>query len=173
MHSLLRRLLPSALAVVVTAAVAVPLTWHLATAGPVGSGDELPEVPAGPRTRDALRQELRDQLPDLAGSVLLELHRSHIEPVAAGLAPGEYEVHLICGLMRRQGTVEELTIRLEFSSESWELTLPCPATPQQLHSTVRSPEPAGAVKAGVIQLGSRLPSAYLLLIQLVPTGAGR
>lgn len=162
---MLRRLLPPLLPAVLALAVAVPVTWAVATsqAGPA------PE-PAltGPRDRQQLRAELLAQLPggDVPGAVLLEV-RSSIE-LAASFPPGRYRLHLICGLLRRQGQPEEMSLFLDALDHTWRVALPCPSTPltmdDQLDFTGR---PAGGL-AVVPEFVNDRPASFLLLLRLVP-----
>jgi hypothetical protein len=166
---LLRRLLPPVLSAVLATTVAVPVTWYLVNRNAVDTAAELAPTPSGPANRDELRARLLAQLPDpdAGGAVLLEMSRDR--DVAAGLPPGRYRIHLICGLLQAQaGAAEAYRVYLRTPRQSWTIELPCP-------STALSPEeeldftglPAGAAVAG-LEYGDAPPIGLVLLLQFVP-----
>jgi hypothetical protein len=169
----LRRVLPPVLSAVLALAVAVPVTWYLATvdASGVDPGPDL--VRAGPGGRDELREQLLAQLPDreVDGAVLLEVPND--AEAATGVPPGRYRVDLICGLLRRQGAApEEVPFLLGTQDQSWRVVVPGPSTPLTMAEELDfTGVPAGAVSVMPELVGAR-PLAYLLLLQLVPVTGG-
>lgn len=164
---LLRRLLPPALSALLALAVAVPVTWFVATRQ--ASGTDPTPVLTGPYDRAELRAELLAQLPgrEADGAVLLEVH-SDVE-AAVGFPPGRYRVHLICGLLRRQGdTPAEIPFYLTVGEQSWRVVLPCPSTPLTLDEELDTTgQPAGAIAVRPEYVEDR-PTSFQLLLQLVP-----
>lgn len=163
----LRRLLPPALAALLALAVAVPVTWFVATRQ--ASGTDPAPVLTGPHDRAELRAELLAQLPgrDVDGAVLLEVY-SDIES-AVGFPPGRYRVHLICGVLRRQGDApKEIPFSLIGGEQSWRVVLPCPSTPLTLEDELDTTgQPAGAIAVRPEYIEAR-PTSFQLLLQLVP-----
>lgn len=165
---LLRRLLPPVLSAVLATTVAVPVTWHIANRAATTAA-ELAPVGSGPADRAELRAQLLAQLPDpdADGAVLLEIPRDR--NAAAGLPPGRYRIHLICGLMQVQGgAAEPLGVFLRTPHRYFTIELPCP-------STALSPDeeldftglPAGGTVAG-LEYRDSPPIGLVLLLQLVP-----
>lgn len=170
---LLRRLLPPVLAAVLALAVAVPITWYVATS--YAGADPAPPVdPTGPANRNELRQELLAQLPGRAtdGAVLMEVVRE--QETATGLPPGRYQVHLICGQLRRQRVaVPEVSFFLATPADSWRVTLPCPSHPLTLPEELDfTGEAAGAVSIIPDDSEGGRSTANLVLLQFVPVGGG-
>lgn len=170
MPPLLRRLVVPALSAVLAVAVAVPTTWYLATSRATGA-DPAPAVPTGPFHPVALRAELVAQLPggEVSGAVLAEVESGAETETAVGLAPARYRVHLICGLLRRQGEQSaEVSFFLGTPDLSWRVVLPCPSTPltmtQELDFTG---DLAGAVSL-LPEYTEDRPAWFVLLLRFVP-----
>ena len=169
----LRRLLPLTLAALIGAAVTAPATWYLArldSPEPPPSVD-LEAMLSRPQTREGLRAELVAQLPRLAGRDAVRLELAGDQPAATALPPGRYRVHLICGLMSRQGSRAPVAeVELKTPDRVWQVELPCPSTAQIADQQLTITDPvAGAViaRSSNPETG-RLPPGSLLIIQLVP-----
>lgn len=168
---LFRRLLPPVLSAVLALAVAVPATWFVAASQ--AAGPEPAPALTGPYDRDELRAELLAQLPgrDADDPVLLEV-RSELE-TAVGFPPGRYRLHLICGLLRRQGDQPtEMSFVIDAVEQTWRVTLPCPSTPLTIADPLDlTGAPAGAISVQAHFL-ERRPASFLLLLRLVPATGG-
>ncbi|HLV59632.1 MAG TPA: hypothetical protein VKY81_12325 [Natronosporangium sp.] len=162
-----RHILAPVLSALLATAVAVPVTWHVASR--TGEADVLPP-PAFSSGQEA-RQHLLSQLPDhdAPGTVLLE--GSRFRAVSAAFPPGRYRVDLICGLMSRQVEgARELRVVMRTPDNIRTVTLPCPSTPLSM------PEPLDFTgsAAGVVEIHYENPAeppAHVLLVQLVPVTA--
>jgi hypothetical protein len=165
---LVRRLLLPVLPALLATAVAVPVTWYLASRDPAEPAAGATPAPAGPANRDELRAQLLAQLPDpdATGAVLMEVGRNGDS--AAGLPPGRYRIHLICGRMSIQGAADAITVYLRTSRQQWTIELPCPSTAlspaEELDFTGL---PAGAAVAGA-DYGNAQSLGLLLLLRFVP-----
>jgi hypothetical protein len=161
-----RRVLVPALAAVLATAVAVPVTWYVATREPALT------VPPAFASRSELREHLTAQLThrERDGTVVLEASYNRENLVA--VSPGRYRVDLICGLMRRRGTEpQDLSLYLRASNQLYEITIPCPSTVQSLPDPLDFTDSvAGAVLVYMNYADDR--TASMLLLQLVPEGAG-
>lgn len=162
-----RRLLAPALSAVLALAVAVPATWYVATTR--AGAEPAPALPTGPPDRDALRAQLLEQLPggDVDGAVTLEA--PYDSETAAGLPPGRYRVHLICGLLRRQGErPAEVGFFLAVPGRTRRLAVPCPSTPLVVPEPLDfTRDPAGAVSL-LPEFTEQRPGSFLLLLRIVP-----
>jgi hypothetical protein len=156
------------LSAVLAVAVAVPVTWYVANRHAVSANAELDPVPTGPANRNELRAQLQASLPDpeVDGAVLMEMARDR--ETAAGLPPGRYRVHLICGRLPVQGdAVSAFVVYLRTPRQHWTIELPCPSTALTADDELDfTGLPAGAVAAG---LGYDTPPiGVVLLVQFVP-----
>lgn len=169
-----RRLLPPILSAVLALAVAVPITWSLAS-NQVTGADSHPGPSPLPTSRDELRTALLTQLPgqDVAGTVELELAGHDFVETTAGVAPGRYQVHLICGTLRRHGEeARGQPLLLRTPDRTWRLVVPCPSTPLSLPDELDFTDvPAGAV-AVTPEYTEEAPVTSLLLVRLVPVTGG-
>jgi hypothetical protein len=169
---LLRRLVVPALSAVLAVIVAVPTTWYVATSRATGA-DPGPAVPTGPYHPDELRAELRARLPggEVGGAVLAEIGSDADAgtETAVGLAPARYRVHLICGLLRRQGDrPAEVSFFLGTPDLRWRLVLPCPSTPLTMAQELDFiGDLAGAVSL-LPDFTEDRPAWFVLLLRFVP-----
>ena len=164
-----RHILAPVLSALLATAVAVPVTWHVASRA--RQAEVLP--PPAFSSGEEVRQHLLSQLPDhdVPGTVLLE--GSRFRAVSAAFPPGRYRVDLICGLMTRQvEDAREVRMVMRTPDGRRTVTLPCPSTP------VSMPEPLDFTTsaAGAVEIhyeNPAQPPAHVLLVQLVPvTGTG-
>jgi hypothetical protein len=166
----LTRLLPAIVSAVLAVAVAVPTTWYVATRAAGADPAPLP-LPSRPVDRDGLRAQLREQLPggEVAGAVLIEAPRGG--EAAVGLAPGRYRVHLICGLLRRQGDqAAEVPFYLGTPDQSWRVAVPCPSTPLTMDQELDFTGAAAGAVSVMAEFGDGPTVSHLLLLRLVPAG---
>jgi hypothetical protein len=155
------------LSALLATAVAVPVTWYAANRHAVEAATETTPPASAPASREELRARLLAQLPDADGAVLLEMAGDR--EAAAGLPPGRYGVHLICGLMQVPGgAAQALRVHLRTPQQYWTIELPCPSTALSAEAELDFTElPAGAAVAGM-EWGDTRPIGLVLLIRFVP-----
>ena len=157
-----RRLLALAVAALLAAAIAAPVTWYVLTRP---AGEVTPETPTA-TTREKLHQLLVTRLPDqdVPGRILLAPN----EPVA--FPPGRYRVDLLCGILDRPGRrALEMQVHVATPTDRFMIRLPCPSTPLSLPAPLDfSTAVAGAVTMHLVE--EDLPAE--VVAQLVPLGEG-